>query len=183
MSSPNRMYDKGSKMRKGWLIVVSLALVLALLGTMGCSASTHRESNFNLIFRYGVMSRNELNTFEGTYTKDMIMDPSITVNLPLSQEELDRIYQKMVEIDFFSYPDVFSVSVTPPELIGIVIPHLSYYFKVEYDSKIKELWWEDEITNEDEKAEKLRELIRLIKAIVESKEECEKLQPPTGGYL
>jgi len=170
-------------MRKGWLIVVSLALVLALLGTVGCGTSTRRESNFNLIFKYGVGAKNELNTFEGTYTKDMVMDPPITVKLHLSQEELDRIYQKMVEIDFFSYPDKFFVSVPPGEVVGMVTPHLSYYFKVEHDSKTKELWWEDEIINEDEKAEKLRELIKFIRDIIESKEEYKKLPSPRGGYL
>ena len=170
-------------MRKGWLVAVSLALMLALLGTVGCGTSTRRESDFNLIFKYGVGAKNELNTFEETYTKDMVMDPSITVNLALSQEELDRIYQKMVEIDFFSYPDKFSVSILPGEVIGMVIPFSSYYFKVEHNSKTKELWWDDEITNEDEKAKKLRELIKFIRDIVESKEEYKKLPPPRGGYL
>ena len=59
-----------------------------------------------------------LDTFKGTYTKDMVMDPSITVPLSLSEEEMDRIYQKMVEIDFFNYPDKFSVSVPPGELLA-----------------------------------------------------------------
>ena len=170
-------------MRKRWSILLGLALAAALLGTAGCSIPLTNPSNFNLIFKYGVGAKNELNTFEGTYTKDMIMDPSITVKLPLSQEELDRIYQKMVEIDFFSYPDKFFVSVPPGEVVGMVTPHLSYYFKVEYDSKTKELWWEDEIIKEDEKAEKLRELIKFIRDIIESKEEYKKLPPMRWGYL
>ena len=173
-------------MRKGWLIVVSLALVLALLGMVGCGASTRRESDFNLIFKYGVGAKNELNTFEETYTKDMVMDPPITVNLALSQEEMDRIYQKMVEIDFFNYPDRFSVSVPPGVPTAIRTPYSSYYFKVEYNSKIKELWWNDQIVYKDykdEKADRLRELIRLIRDIVESTEEYQKLPEPTSGYL
>ena len=75
-------------MGKDWAIIVSIVLVVALLGTVGCVAPTPGDSSFNLIFRYGVGARNELNTFEGMYTKDMIMDPSITVNLTLSEEEL-----------------------------------------------------------------------------------------------
>ena len=113
----------------------------------------------------------------------MVMDTSITVNISLSEEELDRIYKKMVEIDFFDYPDEFSVSVPAGESFGMVTPCSSYYFKVEYDSKIKELWWEDEITNEDKKAGRLRELIKLIRDIIESKEEYQKLPAPTSGYI
>ena len=160
-----------------------LALVAVLLGTAGCTAPTPGESNFGLIFRYGVMARNELNTFKGTFTKDMVSDPSITVDLSLSEEELDSIYRKMVEIDFFNYPDEFSVPIPPDGMVHIVTPYSSYYFKVKYDSKIKELWWEDEIKNENIKADKLRELIKLIWNIIESKEEYQKLPKPTSGYL
>jgi len=126
-----------------------------------------------------------MNKFEGTYTKDMIMDPSITVELSVTEEELDRIYQKMVEIDFFDYPDRFAVSVPPGESFGMVTPYSSYYFKVEYGSEIKELWWENEIINinENEKADRLRELIKLITDIVESREEYKQLPEPTSGYM
>ena len=96
-------------MKRKWPIMAGLALVATLLGTAGCITPPPSQSNFNLIFQYGVGARNELNTFEGTYTKDMIMDPPITVNLTLSKEELDIIYQKMIEINFFGYPDEFSV--------------------------------------------------------------------------
>lgn len=170
-------------MRKGQSIIASLALILALLGMAGCSNQTPGEANFNVIFKYGVGAKNILDSFQGTYTKDMILDPSITVPLSLSREEMDRIYQKMVEIDFFSYPDKFSISVPPGELTGMVTPHSSYYFKVQYSSRVKELWWEDEITNKDEKADKLRGLIKLITDIVESKDEYKKLPRPRSGYL
>ena len=168
-------------MIKRWSIVASLALTVAFVGMVGCSA--HTSPDFNLIFKYGVGAKNELNTFEGTHTRDMIMDPSITVDLSLSKEELDSIYQKMEAIDFFEYPDRFSVPIPPDGRVIMVTPYYSYYFKVKYDSKIKELWWEDEIKNENMEADKLRELIKLIRDIIESKEEYKQLPPPRGGYL
>ena len=128
-------------MRKYWLTIVSLVLMAALLGTVGCVTDTPpavKPPDFNLIFRYGVGAKNELNTFEGTYTRDMISDPSITVPLSLTEEEQDRIYKKMVEIDFFDYPEKFSLTVTPGGSVGMVTPYMSYYFRVEYDSRIKE---------------------------------------------
>ncbi len=170
-------------MRKGRLIVVGLALVIALLGTAGCNDQTSGESDFKIIFKYGVMARNELDTFEGTYTKDMVEGPPAMTKLRLSKEEMDRIYQKMVEIDFFNYPDRFSISAPPNIPIGGVTPYSSYYFKVEYNSQIKELWWEDNIIYEDEKADRLRELIKLIRDIVESKEEYKELPPRRSLYL
>lgn len=168
-------------MRRKWSIVASLTLTVAFVGMVGCGAGT--SPDFNLIFKYGVGAKNELNTFKGTYTRDMILDPSITVKLSLSEEELDSIYQKMVEIDFFEYPDRFSVPIPPDGMVIMVTPYSSYYFKVKYDFKIKELWWEDEIKNENIEADKLRELIKLIRDIIESKEEYKQLPPPRGGYL
>ncbi len=169
-------------MRKGWLITGSLVLILVILGAAGCDNSATNQPNFNFIFKYGVGAKNVLDTFKGEYTKDMVLGPSVTVPLSLSEDEMDRIYQKMVEIDFFNYPERFSVVVPPGELTGMVTPFSSYYFKAEYHSQIKELWWEDEITNKDEKADKLRELINLIRGIVESKDEYKKLPEPRSAY-
>ena len=172
-------------MKKSRLTIASLALLIAVLGMAGCSTPPAAQSDFNLIFRYGVGAKNELNTFEGTYTRDMISDPSITVPLSLTEEEQDRIYKKMVEIDFFDYPEKFSLTVAPGESVGMVTPYMSYYFRVEYDSRIKEVRWEDEIINinENEKADKLRGLIKLITDIIESREEYKQLPEPTSGYM
>ena len=170
-------------MKKGIILAGVLALVVSFAGMAGCNEQKPEVSGFNLEFKYGITARNILDTFKGTYTKDMVADPSVTIDLSLSEEEKDIIYQKMVEIDFFSYPDEFSVDVSPGELIGIVTPYASYYFKVEYDSQTKELLWEDEITNPDEKADMLRELVLLIRNIIESKEEYKALPEPTSGYL
>ncbi len=139
------------------------------------------DSTFNLIFKYGVDAKNILNTFEGTYTKDMIPDPPIATKLSLTREELDTIYKKMVDIDFFSYPDVFTIPVKD-EYVGMITPYQSYYFKVQHGSGIKELSWEDSITNQNNDADRLRELTKCIREIAESKNEYKKLPPPRGGY-
>lgn len=140
------------------------------------------QSDFNVLFKYGVGARNVLNTYEGTYTKDLVLDPPVTTELSLTQDEQNRIYQKMVDINFFEYPDTFSIAVDNEEA-GFFTPFSTYYFKVEHNSTTKELLWEDKIFAEDEKADKLRELINFIREIVESKEEYKKLPPSTGGYL
>jgi hypothetical protein len=170
-------------MKKALLSMTSLLLAIILLGATGCDNPAPEKPSLNLIFKYGVTAKNELDTFKGKFTKDMITDPSITIELSLSEQEMESIHQKMVEIDFFNYPDRFEVNVLPGELTGMVTPYSTYYFKVEYNSQVKELWWGDEITNPDQKAEKLRELIMLIRNIVESKEEYKKLPEPRSGYL
>jgi hypothetical protein len=183
-------------MKKGWLITIALVILLA--GATGCgkyipeasttpagglNTPTLAQSNFNFIFKYGVTGRTTLDTYQGTYTKDMVMDPDITIELTLSQEEMDSIYQKMVEIDFFKYPDEFSVSVPEGERKAEVTPYSTYFFQVTYGEKTKELLWHDKIMNPDEKADKLKGLINIIINIIESKEEYKALPKANGGYI
>lgn len=103
--------------------------------------------------------------------------------MSLTKEEMSKIYQKMLEINFFDYPDKFSVTAPIGEAVGMVTPCSSYYFKVANDSRIKELSWADCVTNKNERADKLRELIRYIQSIIESKKEYRELPTPKGGYL
>jgi hypothetical protein len=145
-------------------------------------ATMVRESNFSLIFKYGVTAKNELNTINGTYTKDMIVAPSITVKLILSPGELDRIYQKMQEINFFDYPDKFSIAIPTTATFRIHSPSDKYYFKVTNGIRITELSWDDYIDYEDIQASNLRELIQLIENIITSKAEYQTLPAPLGGY-
>ena len=144
-----------------------------------------RPSDFNLIFKYGYgsINKNELNTFDGTYTKDMVVDPSVTINFSLSDEDMDRIYQKMVEIDFFCYPDEFAIPLPEEGIVSMGTPYQGYYFMVECDNKVKVLRWEDKITNKNEDADRLRKVISLIRSIIQSKDEYWELPSPRGGYL
>ncbi len=178
------------------LLIISI-LVVSAISIIGC---TGKNSGFNFIFKHGIgpEPKNELNTFKGKYTKDMVSDPSVTTKMVLTEEELDRILQKMKDIDFFNYPDEFSLKLAPDSPIGLVTPYARYYFKVEYEGNVKELWWADEIVWRDkwlrdskeeiifenkEEAERLYELISLIRGIIENKPEYKELPEPTGGYM
>jgi hypothetical protein len=167
------------------LIISSLLLVITGCGVVKAqevNSNNLQKSNYNFVFKYGVTARNTLDTSQGTFTKDMVSAPGVTIDLVLTADEMDSIYKKMMEIDFFNYPDEFKV--TPEgDLVGMVTPYSTYYFKVDYGSGIKELIWEDEITNSNEQADKLRELINLIKNIIESKAEYQALPEPSGGYM
>jgi hypothetical protein len=173
--------------RKAVINLLSIVLViLYLTGLASCrnkDETSNSNTNFNFVFKYGVNEKNKLDTFHGTYTRDMVLDPSITVHLSLTHDELGQIINKMEEISFFSYPDIFVISVSPGEMIQHVTPYSSYYFKVEYGSIVKELQWEAEVINKEEKADKLRELINLIQSIIEAKDEYKSLPEPKGGYF
>jgi hypothetical protein len=141
-----------------------------------------------LVFKYGFGCDNILNTFTGTFSIRTDSLPYPSVRLDLTRKELDSVQQKMRDINFFQYPDTFATTVQSG--VSVISPHSSYYFGVVYQElgrlKTKELWWEDgELTSDylDERAIKLRELIQLIRTIVESKQEYVRMEKPQRIYI
>jgi hypothetical protein len=136
------------------------------------------QGDFNLIFKYGVAAKNELNTFRAMFTKDMVSDPSITIRLTLSKQELAQIYHKMVEIDFFNYPNSF-----PLRQDYFVTPSSDYYLKVENGSTTKEVSWSSNSQLDANVDKGLHETVELIRSIVEQKLEYKILPPARSAYL
>ena len=135
------------------------------------------QGDFNLDFKFGVGAINELNTFRGTFTKDMIIDESITIRLTLSKQELSQIYGKMIEIDFFNLPETF------PQSNITKTPFDSYYIKVQNGTRTKEVSWNTNMSLDVNIDENLHELTELIGSIIEQKLEYKILPPARGGYL
>ena len=160
-------------------IAVTLAYVVSMLFVgFVWNPLYSPQGDFNLVFKYGVGAKNELNTFRGTYTKDMVIDPSITIRLTLSKQELSQIYQKMVEIEFFSLPESF-----PDRPNYHVTPSTDYYLKVENASRTKEVGWNTNSQLDSNVEEGLYELVELIRSFVEQKPQYRLLPPARGGYL
>jgi hypothetical protein len=170
-------------MKKAKIISAVLIIILIIPALFACSNRVDKDPSFNFDLKYGVGAKNEIDTFHDQFTKDMVQDPSITIKMRLTKTEMERIYQKMVEIDFFSYPDTFTVTAAPGEPTQVITPFNMYRFTVEKDSQTKTLNWSDEIQTPNDKAAKLRELIILIQRIIEAKEEYKELPEPGSAYL
>ena len=87
------------------------------------------ETTSNIIFRYGIAGAkhiNELNTFKAVFTKDVVNKAPVKTRLDLTQFELDTIYQKMGEIDFFAYPKSFKPK--PEGNIAVDVSPVSIYY-------------------------------------------------------
>ncbi len=135
--------------------------------------------SFNLIFKYGVGARNELNTFDGTFTKDMIVDDPITIPLELTSAELEGVRQKIDELNLFKEQEAYQ-----GDTFTLVHPCSNYDLYVESGGVQKRLMWDCEkpVSNSSENAA-LDTFTAYIRSIVESKEAYKKLPEPQGGYL
>lgn len=161
------------------ILVVSLGAYLYVQKTQSDIQKAANVSSFNFICRYGVGSRNGLDTFNDTYTIDLgWSEPPITANLTLTLEEKWQILQEIAEIDFFSLPSNFTVD---PNFY--VEPQVDYYIKVQNGTQTKELSWNARSIMEDNAESKLDQLIGCIQRVIEQNPECKALPTPFVGYV
>jgi hypothetical protein len=162
---------------------INLFFLLICLVPLSCTdlAMSPEDRDFNVMMQYGITAKNEINTFHDTYTKDLILDGTITIHFVLPQSDLDRIKEKAMQIDFFSYPDEFFIQSTD-SISCAIFPFQTYRIRIKSHSTIKTVFWEEKDFATDLRADKLKELIDLIREIVESKRAYQQLPKPNGGY-
>lgn len=172
-------------MSKKILALLPITFFIVLVGTyiyyekmQSDMVKSENVGDFGLLFKYGVGAKNELDTLNGTYTKDMIMDPSITTNLTLSVEEKWQIMNEIYSIDFFNLPNSFPIN-----------PHMwkttqtDYFLKVQNGTQTNEVYWNANSLLEDSIEKNLEQLVIYLIEIIENKEGYKALPTPTAGYL
>jgi|GEM_PF-57599 len=139
------------------------------------------EKDFNFILKYGISARNEIDTFNGTITKDLIAAGSTTIDLDLTAAELSAIEKQMREINILNYPEKFE-----PDPSCYVTPNITYYLIINMDGKTKKIQWEDYNCYgewlESVEATQMRSVFKNIIMTIEQKEEYKKLPQAVGGY-
>jgi hypothetical protein len=153
-----------------------------LINTTVTLPVTTAPASFSFVFKYGFNpdQLNELDTLHGVFRKDMVTAPPVSVALVLTKAEMAAVYLKMQEIGFWSYPDVFVVPTGPT--VTAVTPSEKFYFRVDTDSSVKELYWDNRFFSTDPRAAGLTSLIQLVKDIVFARPEYQSLPPAQGGY-
>ncbi|OBZ13157.1 MULTISPECIES: hypothetical protein [Bacillales] len=133
--------------------------------------------DFMVRFGYGEVNKNEINTFQGTVTKDLIMNGTASAKVTFTLEEKRSIYAKMREINIMGAKELMPASVGCE-----VVPYSEDSWEINVNGETKIFTWTDkhcEITND---AKQMLELRSFIQQIVEAKEEYKKLPESEGGY-
>jgi hypothetical protein len=150
-------------------------LVVAVL--MLIQSCTHTStSQFDFIFKFGVGSKNELNTFDSIFMKDMVIDPPVTIPLKLTVAEKQSIYNELRKIHFTELPDSnFGCN--------SFFPQESYRLLVQMDGQKKQLSWLGNGGPDKSTYAVLGELDSLIIAIIHNRNEFKHSPRERGGYL
>ena len=91
--------------------------------------------------------------------------------------------QKMIDIDFFSYPRGFNPTLEG-EVIGVPSHFSNYYLEFRNESGTKIVQWSSRYwAPNDNQYQNLFELSGLIQDLIEAKPEYQRLPTPTAGYV
>ncbi|TFE31580.1 hypothetical protein [Cohnella luojiensis] len=159
-------------------ILLSLTIVL-----VGCdhpdNVNTMPEKmpdDFNFSVRFGITSKNEVNTFDSTVTKDLVVNGTAKATIRLSEKEMTDIYNQMREIDILRDLKLVARSNC------YKTPYSEDFWKVQLNAQAVMFDWSDEACEMTENAEKLKQLRQFILDIVKKKPEYKELPEAEGGY-
>jgi hypothetical protein len=87
--------------------IITTSILFAVIFV--CSAVSQKlppdmPKDFGFTLRYGYYGKNILNTCDQTFTKDMILQCPVTVNLAFTKTELKKVYDKIMELGIMCFP-------------------------------------------------------------------------------
>lgn len=146
---------------------------------------TQGKLDFNFYFEYGACLVETFDTANGIFSHGMgPSEAPVLVSLNLTDEQLTIIYEKMVSIDFFNYPEFFVSTPMNSDETGIVTPATHYYLRVKNGDTEKAVSWTDEVIGPvTPETDMLRELFQLIITTLEGYPEIKELPMPLVGCL
>lgn len=150
--------------------------------TQAFSLPAEMPDDFGFLLGYGIYAKNVLDTFSGTFTKDLVVPPrpTATADLRLSQEEMADVYRALREMDIFGYPTDFDPESSNNSYVST---HPSYYLMIRVAGEEHVVRWEDAHESAAPEAMRLRDLIQRIQhTMIEEKPEFKALPPLMGGY-
>lgn len=155
--------------------------LLFSLSACGLESNTMPETmpdDFDFFIRYGFQAKNEINTYDGTFTKDLIKDGTMTVDMILTDEELQWIYSKMRSINIAA-----TKNLEPKSTDCYLEPASSYILDITMNGENVSLIFN---TRHCDLTRDMKQLITLVNdihsQIIAEKDEYKQLPEPRGGY-
>lgn len=161
-------------------MLICFAIFFFLLS--GCSTTTdvektHDEQSVKIHLQYGFVD--ELNTFEGTFTKDLVMDGSITVEFWLSKKDQESIRELAEEVSFFSIPN--TILAMPG--VGMDPNPSPDMLRIKFEEIVNTVEWSYPKDPENANFDKVIELSEHIMSIVKKSEIYKSLPEARGVRL
>jgi hypothetical protein len=137
--------------------------------------------DFGFRAAYGVTAKNVMDTFAGTFTKDLVLNGQATTDLRLTVEEMQSLYRDLLEMQ--SRWQLFTTPFSLEDTGMFVTPSVIYQLEWSVgDFSTVPIVWDDSVLSSEPKAVALRDWFDKLGRMIEAKPEYETLPPAEGGY-
>jgi len=137
-------------------------------------------TDFGFSIQFGVGKNNEIDTFKGTVTKDLIEDGIIAADVSLLEEEMSEIYEKMKEVNIIG-----TKKLVPEPINGTTCaqePFEEDEWKITINGETITHFVSATYCEPTDDAKQLLELRNFVFDKVKTKEEYIELPESKGGY-
>jgi len=173
--------------KKIFLIIASCVILFCLTSCDNNSAVIQNDFNFSLNFStYG---RDIIDTYNNTFTKDLVSAGTETIDFVILMDKMNEIYEAFVELKIFDLPDDINAQaqLTMGESITEWEPHNNYILKYTFNGETRTIicndggpWCAD--SGPPDTRERLVQFVKIISDYIYSTEEYNKMSPFEGGY-
>jgi len=139
------------------------------------------SDDFNFQLNFNTLGRYQIDTYKGTFTKDLVMDGTKTIEFKIPDNVKKDIYNHMIDIDIMSFPDTLKI-----EGMGSK-PSCDYKLTVTIKGKTKTIVWNeglytDMTTNLPNNNVDFLKLVKYISDYIYSTDEYKNMPKANGGY-
>jgi len=163
--------------------LVLIAVFLSLLPwSMGCDLGEPPNPDPQFVkFQFKYDFGNIVDTFNGTLTKDLILDGSIRIPFWLTTMEQEALLTELARADFFNLPDTI-LALSRGGVVSEPNPGPNF-LRVQTERHEKNVVWFYPLDLSDPNSQTVRKLSTAIWRIIESNAQYKRLPPARGGYL
>jgi len=137
-------------------------------------------NDFGFSVLFGIGKKNKFNTFKETVTKDLIEDGTTTVDLVLTEEEMNEIYERMKEINIRETKELVPKPIN--DSICSQEPYEEDEWKITINGETITHSVSGTYCEPTNDAIQLIELRKFVLSKIESKEQYIELPDSKGGY-
>jgi len=148
--------------------------------TSGVQLLALQPADFGFVAAYGAYGKNEIDTFNGTFSKDIVSQtkPNPTAELRLTSGELASLYQDLRTMRILDYPSNMDTTNT-----GVTASTpTSYRLDIRAGGIKKSISWEHGEFAGTPEAKALQDWFKKLQEMIEAKPEYQQMPPLEGGY-
>jgi len=150
------------------------------LSFAGCDLGNtpqHDPQDVRIQFQHGF--RNMVDTFNGTLTKDLALDGTISIPFWLTKAEQEALMTELQQEHFFNLPDTLyaipGMTVSPDPGPG--------FLRVTVDGVDKSVVWFHPVDVTQPDGQTIQRVSGAVRALIEATSEYKELPAARGGYI